>query len=80
MKRHRLTVRLKAPSGVRVLSATVRIGGKLKARVRGATKRVRLKARGLPAGRVKVVVSVRASNDRSYTSTRRYSTCKRKRR
>lgn len=78
-KRRWLKLRLKAPRGLRMRSATVSVGGKLKARVMGAKKRMRMKSRGLPAGRVTVVVRVRASNGRSYTSKRRVSTCKPKR-
>lgn len=79
VKRRSLKLRLKAPRGLRVRSATVKVGRQVKARVTSAKKRVRVKTRGLPAGRVTFVVSVRASNGRSYTSKRRLSTCKRAR-
>jgi hypothetical protein len=77
IKRRRLTLRVKAPGGARVLSATVKVNGKVKARVKRPTKRARVRLRRLPARRITVVVSVRASNGRSYTSSRSYNACKR---
>lgn len=78
VKRRRLTVRLKAPRGARVRSATVKVNGNVKARVKGAKRRVRVKLRGVRTARVKLVVRVRTSNGRSYTSKHSYSVCKRR--
>jgi hypothetical protein len=69
-------VRLAAPGGARVLAATVKVNGKVKARVKGAKPSVRVTLRRLPARRIRVEVSVSASNGRSYTSKRSYRPCK----
>jgi hypothetical protein len=75
VSRRRFTIRLKAPKGTRVKSATIAINGKVKARVKGGRTRAPVNLRGLPKGKVKVKVTVRASNGRTYVSTRTYRTC-----
>ena len=75
VSRRRFTIRLKAPKGTSVKSATISINGKVKARVKGGRTRAPVNLRGLPKGRVKVKVVVRASNGRTYVSTRTYRTC-----
>jgi hypothetical protein len=77
VKRRRLSVRLKAPRGVRVRSATVKVNGKVTARVKGAKRRVRVRLRRVRGNRIRVVVSVRAMNGRSYKSKRSYPACTR---
>ena len=74
VSRRRFKIRLKAPKGTRVKSAKIRINGKIKARVKGKRRAV-VNLRGLPKGRVKVKITVRATNGRTYVSTRKYRTC-----
>jgi len=78
LSRRRFTVRLQVPGGARVVSATVAINGKVKARVKGGRTRAPVNLRGLPKGKVKVKLVVRASNGRTYKSTRSYRTCRAK--
>ena len=75
VRRHRLSLRLKAPGDARVLSGVVTVNGKVKARVRGARTRTPVTLRRLPKGRITIVVGVHASNGRSYKSTRSYRNC-----
>jgi hypothetical protein len=72
-----LRFRLKAPSA-RLVSAKVAINGKVKARVRGATK-TRVTLRRLPKRRFKVTVAARTSDGKVYTATRTYRACKARR-
>jgi hypothetical protein len=75
VSRRKFTVRLKVPLGASVVSATITINGKVKARVKGGRTRAPVNLRGLPKGKVKVRIATRASDGRSYTSTRTYRTC-----
>lgn len=75
--RRRFRITLKAPRGTTVVSATVAVNGKRKARVKGGRKTARVDLRGLPKGRVKVKIAVTASDGRTYTSRRTYRTCAR---
>jgi hypothetical protein len=75
MSRRRFSIRLKAPKGTRVKSATIAINGKVKARVKGGRTRAPVNLRGLPKGKVTVKVTVRASNGKTYVSKRTYRTC-----
>jgi hypothetical protein len=70
----RITVR--APRGVRMASAVVRVGRKVRARVRGGRPSKRVALRRLPKGRVKVRIDVRGTNGRSYRAVRTYTTCR----
>ena len=76
-RRKPVKIRLRVPRGVRVLAATVRVNRKIKKRVKGSKRRV-VKLRRLPAGRMRIVVRVRASNHRVYISKRLYRACKAK--
>jgi hypothetical protein len=75
VSRRRFTVRLKVPLGARVVSATITINGKVKARVTGGRTRAPVNLRGLPKGKVKVKIATKASDGRTYKSTRTYRTC-----
>jgi hypothetical protein len=79
VSRRRFKVRLRVPGNARVVSAKVRINGKVKARVKGARTRAPVNLRGLPKGKVKVTIVTRASNGRTYRSKRTYRTCTAKR-
>ena len=73
--RRKFTITLKAPRGLSVVSATIAINGKVKARVKGGRTKAPVDLRGLPKGRVKVKVAVKASDGKTYTATRTYRTC-----
>ena len=57
------------------MSATITINGKVKARVKGGKTRAPVDLRGLPMGKVKVKIATKASDGRTYKSTRTYRTC-----
>jgi hypothetical protein len=73
--RRKFKITLKAPRGLAVVSATVAINGKVKARVKRGRTKAPVDLRGLPKGRVKVKVAVKASDGRTYVGTRTYRTC-----
>jgi hypothetical protein len=73
--RRKFTITLKAPRGLSVVSATIAINGKVKARVTGGRTKAPVDLRGLPKGRVRVKVAVKASDGKTYTATRTYRTC-----
>jgi hypothetical protein len=75
VSRRKFTVRLKVPLGAGVVSATITINGKVKARVTGGKTRAPVNLRGLPKGKVKVKIATKASDGRTYESTRTYRTC-----
>jgi hypothetical protein len=74
VKRRRVRIRLRVPGGAHVRSASVRVNGKVRARVKGARKSVRVKLRGAKR-RFKVRVTIRASDGKRYQRTRRYTRC-----
>jgi hypothetical protein len=76
VKKGRLTLRLKAPAGAKVVSATIKVNGKTKAKLKGkkaakAVKLSRLK------GTTKLSIRIKASNKRTYSAARTYKACKR---
>jgi len=73
VKRRRLKIRLRAPGGARVLSATVRVG-KRRIAIKRAPRRA-IVLRRLPARRFTVRITVRASNRRTYKTKRTYRAC-----
>lgn len=73
--RRKFRITLKAPRGTTVVSATVAVNGKVKARVKGGRTQAPVDLRGLPKGRVKVTIAVTASDGKTYKSTRKYRTC-----
>jgi spore coat-associated protein N len=75
VKRGRLSVRLKAPDKATVVSATVAVNGRVTARVKGAKARKPVSVRGLRKATA-VTLTVRASNGRTYTGTRKYTACR----
>ena len=76
VKRGRLTLRLKAPAGGKVVSATVKVNGRMKARLKGAKAAKALSLRGLKRT-TKLTVTVKASDKRTYSAARTYKPCKR---
>jgi hypothetical protein len=73
VQRRRLRIRLRAPGGARVDSATVRVG---KRRLTFKRPRRAIVLRRLPARRFTVRITVRASNGRVYRSRRAYRACR----
>ena len=71
----RFRIRLRTPRGTRVVSATVSINGKVRARVKRGKVRAPVDLRGLPKGKVTVRVAVKASDGRTYKGKRTYRTC-----
>jgi spore coat-associated protein N len=76
VKRGKLTIRLKAPAGAKVVSATVKVNGRTKAKLKGkkAAKPVTLKKL---TGTTKLSISIKASDKRTYSAARTYKACKR---
>jgi hypothetical protein len=79
VKRKTLKFKLKAPDGAKPVSATVRVNGRVKARLKGGKirKAVRLRKLGKKAT-IKLVVV--ASNGRTYTAKRTYRACAKRKR
>ena len=74
VSRRRLKIRLRAPDGRRVASATVRVGRKKR---RTVTGRRAIVLRRLPAKRrFTVKIKVRTTDGRAYRSKRRYRACR----
>lgn len=76
VKRGRLTLRLKAPRGAKVVSAIVKVNGRVKARRKGANASKPVVLKGLEK-KTKLVLSIKASNGRTYSASRSYAGCKR---
>ena len=76
VKGGKLTLRLKAPAGAKVVAATVKVNGKTKAKLKGAkaAKPVTLKKL---KGTTKLSISIKASDKRTYSAARAYKACKR---
>jgi hypothetical protein len=76
VKRGRMKFTLKIPAGVQIVSATVAVNGRVKARLKGAKLRKPVSLKRLRKS-TKLKVTVRASNGHTYTATRVYKACKR---
>lgn len=76
VKSGKLTLRVKAPAGAKVLTAIVKVNGKVKAKLKGAkaAKPVTLKKL---KGTTKLSVTIKASDKRTYSASRTYKACKR---
>jgi hypothetical protein len=68
----KLKIKVKSPRGTKVKSATIKVNGRVKARLK-RSKTVTLKKLKKTS---KVTVAVKASNGRTYTGTRFYRACK----
>ena len=75
VSRRKFKIRLRAPNGHKVVSAQIRIKGKKTVNVKRGRTRAAVNLRGLRKGKVKVRLAVRASNGKTYRSTRTYRTC-----
>jgi hypothetical protein len=76
VKGGKLTLRLKAPAGAKVVAVTVKVNGKTKARLKGAKASKAVSLRKLK-GTTKLAVSIKASDKRTYSAARSYKACKR---
>jgi spore coat-associated protein N len=76
VKGGKLTLRLKAPAGAKVVSATVKVNGKTKAKLKGAKAAKPVILRGLKST-TKLAITIKASDKRTYSATRTYKACKR---
>jgi spore coat-associated protein N len=76
VKKGKLKLRLKAPKGTKIVSATVKVNNRTKARLKGKKVRKPVQLRGLGAKPAKITVAVKASNRKTYTATRTYVGCK----
>jgi len=79
VKRRRLKLKVTGPDGAKVLAVTVAVNGRVKVRLKGAKARRPVSLRGLRKKRTKLKVTVRTSNGRTYTGTRTYRTCTKRR-
>lgn len=75
VSRRRFTIRLTAPRGQRLRSATVFVGRKRARVLRGSRLRARIDLRGLPRGTVRVKIVARTTAGRTVEQVRRYRTC-----
>jgi hypothetical protein len=75
-KRGKLKFKLKAPAGTKIVSATVAVNGKVKARVKGKKVRKAITLKRLRKTAT-VIVAAKVSGNRTYVGTRTYSACKR---
>ncbi len=78
--RRAFTIRLRAPRGARLRSATVKVDGK-RVTVRRAGRRLtaRVKLAGQTKGTAKVSVVARTTSGRAVRETRTYRTCRKRR-
>jgi hypothetical protein len=76
VKGGKLTLRVKAPAGAKVLSAIVKVNGRVKAKLKGAKAAKPVTLRGLKRT-TKLSITVKASDKRTYSAARTYRACKR---
>ena len=79
VSRRRFRIRLRAPKGARIVSATVKLRGRTVATRRGKRVTAPIDLRGLPKGRFAVSIRVVLSGQRVVTGKRTYRTCAPKR-
>jgi spore coat-associated protein N len=77
VSRGKIKLKLKAPAGLTIVSATVTVNGKVNARLKGAKAGKPVSLRGLPK-KSKVKVTLRASDGKTYSATRTYRACARR--
>jgi hypothetical protein len=75
-RRGRLKFKLKAPAGTKIVSATVAVNGKVKARLKGKKVRKAVTLKRLRKTAT-VIAAVKVSGGRTYIGTRSYAACKR---
>ena len=76
IKKGTLKLRVKAPRGAKIVSAVVKVNGKIKARRKGKKAAKPITLRGLKKT-TRLAVTIKASNKRTYSAARIYKACKR---
>ncbi len=79
VSRRSFKIRLRAPKGVTIASATVLVNGKKADVVKGRRLTAPVNLTGLPKGRFTVKVTITTATGRKVSDTRRYRTCAPKR-
>ena len=80
VSRRRFRIRLRQPTGVVIVKATVRVNGKPVKVVRGKRLTAPVDLRGLPKGRFTVEITLQTKAGQTISGKRRYKTCAPKRR
>lgn len=75
VKSGKLTLRLKAPAGAKIVSATVKVNGRTRAKLKGA-KATRPVALTKLKGTTKLSITIKASDKRTYAAARTYKACR----
>ncbi len=75
VSRRNFRIRLRAPKGIKIRSATVKVNGKRVDVVRGKRLKAPVDLRGLPEGRFTVEITVSTAAGQRLVSARRYRTC-----
>ena len=75
VKGRKLKLKLKAPAGTRIVSATVKVNGRTKARLKGAKTRKPVNLKKLRKT-TKLKLTVRLSNGKTYKVSRTYRACR----
>ena len=74
--RRRFRIRLRAPKGDRLTSATIYVNGKKRRTLKGkALRRSRVDLLGLPKGQFTITIQARTKNGKKLRQVRRYRTC-----
>lgn len=72
VRKGQMRLRVHALDGAKVLAAKVAVNGKVKKRVKGSRAIVKVNLRKLRGRKVKIAVTIRASDGRKYTAKRSY--------
>ena len=75
VKGRKLKIKIKAPAGTRIVSATVKVNGRTKARLKGAKTRKPVNLKKLRKT-TKLKLTVRLSNGKTYKVSRTYRACR----
>jgi hypothetical protein len=75
VSRRLLRLRLKAPSGQRIVYSEIRIRGRATRRISGARLSAPVDLRGLPKGTFKVRIRIVLSSGKVYSGSKTYKTC-----
>ncbi len=76
VSRRSFKIRLRIPKGVTPIDATVLLGGKRFAVVKGRRLTSSIDLRGLPKGSVRLTITLRFADGRKVSGVRRYKTCR----
>jgi hypothetical protein len=79
VRKRKLRMRLHALGGAKVLALKVSVNGKLRKRVKGSRSIVKVNLKKLKGRKVKIAVTIRASDGRRYTARRTYKVARKRR-